>query len=350
MLTSRSRGPLPVPLLSALAGLAFSVWNAWGGGEGLCFSAGCTLYRTFAVNGVSLWWGGAAAFLVLAGLALAGRAALGRVVAGLGVALDCVLLGVMAMTLPCFACMGAGLLLALCYAAFRHAACAPRRNMGQSAPQRGVSALLAVWLVCFVMLAGVAAHTSMSPWAVRGPSGSDLEEGSVGATVRVFFSPSCGACRRLALEMPVREAEKAAWYPVAEDERDLAVILALKRRLAMGDEALGPALAASLEAPDLSFWEGLSPEMLLMRFRLWRNRARVIEAGEGRLPCVLFEGLPEALVRPRRDVSRRVPAGPAHSARFERSERPGGGDDATLPIDFGEAGSCGGPDAAPCPE
>ena len=127
MLTSRSRGPLPVPFLSALAGLVFSVWNAWGGADGLCFSAGCTLYRTFAVSGVSLWWGGAAAFLLLAILALAGRASLGRFVAGAGVALDCALLCVMAVTLPCFACMVAGFLLALCYAAFRHAACAPRQ-------------------------------------------------------------------------------------------------------------------------------------------------------------------------------------------------------------------------------
>ena len=128
MLTSRSRGPLPVPFLLALAGMAFAFWNAWGAPEDLCFSAGCKLYGTFAVNGVSLWWGGAAAFALLAGLALAGRAALGRLVAGLGLALDCVLLGVMIMTLPCLACMAAALLLALCYAAFRHAACAPDRK------------------------------------------------------------------------------------------------------------------------------------------------------------------------------------------------------------------------------
>ena len=62
MLTSRSRGPLPVPFLLALAGMAFAFWNAWGAPEDLCFSAGCKLYGTFAVNGVSLWWGGAAAF------------------------------------------------------------------------------------------------------------------------------------------------------------------------------------------------------------------------------------------------------------------------------------------------
>lgn len=343
MLTSRSRGPLPVPFLFALAGLVFSVWNAWGEGDGLCFSAGCALYRTVAVYGVSLWWGGAAAFLLLAALALAGRAALGRFAAGAGVALDCVLLCVMAMTLPCFACMGVALLLALCYAAFRHAACAPRRNMGQGVPQRGVSVLLAVWLVCFVMLVGVAAHTSLSPWPVRGPGGPALAGMPESATAQVFFSPSCGACRRLALEMPAQEAEKAAWYPVAEDERDLAVILALKRRLEAEDEPLGAALAASLEAPDLSFWEGLAPETLLMRFRLWRNRARVIESGKGQLPLVLFEGLPEALIRPRREASRRVPSGPPPS-------QPEPGEDATLPIDFSGAGSCGGPNAAPCPD
>ena len=142
--------------------------------------------------------------------------------------------------------------------------------------------------------------------------------------------------------MPTAEAERVAWYPVAEDEQDLAVILALKRRLAMGDESVGEALTASLEAPPLSFWDALSPETSLMRFRLWRNQARVIEAGRGRLPFVAFEGLPEALVRPQAETSRRVPRGPASAYG-----RPGQ-EDATLPIDFGDAGSCGG--TAPCPE
>lgn len=342
MLTSRSRGPLPFPFLLALAGVAFAFWNAWGAPEDLCFSAGCTLYSTFAVNGVSLWWGGVAAFALLAALALAGRAALGRFVAGLGLALDCVLLCVMIMTLPCFACMVAALLLALCYAAFRHAAYAPRRGMGQGAPRRSVSVLLAVWLGCFVMLAGVTAHSLMSPWAMRGPIGG-LEEDSGGAAAHVFFSPSCSACRRLVTEMPAAEADRVAWYPVAEDERDLAVLLALKHRLAVGDEAIGEALTASLETPPLSFWDALSPETLLMRFRLWRNQARVIEAGRGRLPFVAFEGMPEALVRPQRGTSRRVPSGPASAYG-----RHGQGEDATLPIDFGDAGSCGG--TAPCPE
>ncbi len=343
MLTSRSRGPLPVPFLLALAGMAFAFWNAWGAPEDLCFSAGCKLYGTFAVNGVSLWWGGAAAFALLAGLALAGRAALGRLVAGLGLALDCVLLGVMIMTLPCLACMAAALLLALCYAAFRHAACAPRRGMGQGAPRRSVSVLLAVWIGCFVMLAGVTAHSFMSPWAMRSPTGGLEEDTGGGAAAHVFFSPSCSACRRLVTEMPTAEAERVAWYPVAEDEQDLAVILALKRRLAMGDESVGEALTASLEAPPLSFWDALSPETSLMRFRLWRNQARVIEAGRGRLPFVAFEGLPEALVRPQAETTRRVPRGPASAYG-----RPGQEEDAALPIDFGDAGSCGG--TAPCPE
>lgn len=347
MLTSRSRSPLPVPLLLALVGLAFSVWNAWDAASVPCLSAGCTLYQTFTVNGFSLWWVGAAAFGLFALLAVTGQAGAGRLVAGAGVALDCVLLCVMALTLPCFACMVAALLLALCYWAFRHAAGAPKR-IGQGS-RRGFSFLLLIWSLCFVMLLGVALHSSMSPWAVRGPAEDEA------SSVHIFFSPSCSACRQLVNGMPAAEAARVSWYPVAEDERDLPVLLALRRRLAVGDESMSAALAASRDAPALSFLDFFSPETLLMRFRLWRNQTRVIESGDGQLPFVEFRGLPLALIRPREAggasragaPSRAIPSGP--SAPLNPPGQTESLPDATLPIDLGDAGSCGGPDATPCP-
>ena len=343
MLTSRSRSPLPTPLMFALAGLAFAVWNAWDAASVPCLSAGCTLYQTFTINGFSLWWGGAAGFALLAAFALAGQAGKGRLVAGVGLVFDCVLLVVMLMTLPCVACMLAALLLALCYGAFRHAATAPRR-MGQGTGKTRISLLLSVWSVFFVMLIGLTLNSASAPWALR-------EAGDEDATVHIFFSPSCSACRQLVSGMPEAEAAKVAWYPVAETEDDLAVILALKKRLAVSSEPMSVAFAASLNASRLSFFDFFSPEILLLRFRLWRNQARVIDSGEGQLPFVEFRGLPQALIRPSGNASSSRPGGmPAQAAR--PSLQNGGQTslpDATLPIDLGDAGSCGGQNATPCP-
>ena len=95
MLTNRSHSPLYLPLLIAICGILFSVWNALDAASVPCVSAGCTLYQNFSINGYSLWWGGVGIFSLLGLLALTGRAVLGRWLAGLAVLLDCVLLGIM---------------------------------------------------------------------------------------------------------------------------------------------------------------------------------------------------------------------------------------------------------------
>ncbi len=66
MITTRSRSPLYVPLLLAVCGILFSVWNAQDAASVPCISAGCTLYQSFTVNGYSLWWGGVGIFTALA--------------------------------------------------------------------------------------------------------------------------------------------------------------------------------------------------------------------------------------------------------------------------------------------
>ena len=114
MLTNRSHSPLYLPLLIAVCGILFSVWNALDAASVPCVSAGCTLYQNFSINGYSLWWGGVGIFSLLGLLAITGHAALGRWLAGLAVLLDCVLLGIMISQ----AFMLAGFLLVALYFVF----------------------------------------------------------------------------------------------------------------------------------------------------------------------------------------------------------------------------------------
>ena len=69
MLTNRSHSPLYLPLLIAVCGILFSVWNALDAASVPCVSAGCTLYQNFSINGYSLWWGGVGIFSLLGLLA-----------------------------------------------------------------------------------------------------------------------------------------------------------------------------------------------------------------------------------------------------------------------------------------
>jgi hypothetical protein len=69
--------------------------------------------------------------------------------------------------------------------------------------------------------------------------------------------------------------------------------------------------------------------MLLLQFRLWKNRAHVLAAGSDRLPFVEFKGLPSFL----NGEKKSVPPTPERGANSP-AEVPG--------IDLGVAGFCGG--------
>ena len=188
MLTNRSHSPLYLPLLIAVCGIPFSAWHALDAASVPCVSAGCTLYQNFSINGYSLWWGGVGIFSLLGLLALTGRAVLGRWLA-------------MILTLPCVACMVAALLLALSYITFRAATLADTHRSAL----HHASPLLVLWGALFLLTLGGLARSEVGPWAIQAPEMEDE------TTARVFFSPSCSACRQLVMGMSEADARRIIW-------------------------------------------------------------------------------------------------------------------------------------------
>ncbi len=340
MLISRSHHPLFSSFFLSLLGVLFSLWNALDAASVPCMTAGCTLYQTFSLGGLSLWWVGVATFLLLGLLSLGGYGGAGRIVAGLALLADCLLLLVMILTLPCLACLLEAVLLAGCYFTFRTA---PERVSGRKRP---FSALLGVWGILFILAFGFAVRGEVQPWAIQEPNSSE------GTPVRVFFSPSCSACRQLVTGISEADSRRIIWCPVAEEEKDLAVILNLQQRLNISGAALSTQFLSALEAEPLSMTDMLRPSILLLQFRLWCNQAHVLSSGEGRLPLVEFMGVPSALIR-NSGVSGGGLASGDISAQSFGGQSPVGGrienDMSGLPLDLGGSRSCGGPNAVPCP-
>ena len=111
----------------------------------------------------------------------------------------------------------------------------------------------------------------------------------------------------------------------------LAEGLPLREAIAKAHDSL-PSLA---DAPDImalpEYRFGLlKPGMLLLQFRLWKNRAHVLAAGSDRLPFVEFKGLPSFL---RHEAP---PSSSAPDSTLTPADIPG--------IDLGVAGFCGGKD------
>lgn len=318
------RRVLGLPALFSVLGIAFSLWNLWGTPESLCVTEGCSLFQDFTVAGISLWWLGVAGFAALLGCALTGYGFLGFALSGTGIVLDSVLLIIMLVTAPCFNCLIIGLMLALTYAAFRHAEHDKRRG-----PQ-AMSILLVLWTALFVINIGGIVRASVGPWALemspavsspaagRGNQATAEEKTTAAdAAVQVYFSPTCSACQGLVAaaggENGLGTGQAVAWYPVAENSRDIVIIADTINRMRTGaslDIAMKAALVAAPER--VSSWNLSSPSMLTLQFRLWRNKAHVLNAGSGRLPFVEFRGAPAALTQHAK-TPEPVPSGSAGS-------------------------------------
>ncbi len=285
------------PFAIAFFGLLFALWNLLGDTSALCVTEGCSLFQDFTIAGYSLWWVGVIGFSVLLFPALLGFAKLGEVLAGLGVVADIFLLAIMLITAPCFNCLIIGLMLALAYVSFRHAA-TDRRT------KRPFPILIGIWVVFFVVNAGGIVRESTTPWAIRAPS---VEQGGKqNAPVHIYFSPSCSACRELVNGIASQERQsgqqaEAVWYPVAEDDKDIFVIIRMYQKVQEGKD-LDVAMAEAREAfanKDVTFADRLtllSPSNLLAQLRLWQNMAHVLAAGSSRLPFVEYRGIPSGLL------------------------------------------------------
>lgn len=312
---------MPVPLFVSLLGAAFCAWSASGNALNLCVTTGCSLFQDLTVGGISMWWFGVAGFAALVLLAVSGKPKLAQFGAGFALFLDTCLLLLMLLTAPCAGCLVAGLLFALAYLAFRQSAHRP-------GTARARSYLLLVWSLLFITnIAGIA-RAELGVWSMYGDDT---------AATHMYFSPSCSACREGIAALSGKA--NVAFFPVNEDDRDIATI-ALMDKAVKGGATMQAALTSALavENPEDRF-KPYSLDMLWLRFLLLCNKAHVFSAGGQVLPYFEFRGLPAALV-----------AGDAAKNRGASSQRSNAGStDYTLPLDTGVAGSCGGPDATPCP-
>lgn len=318
----RNHAILAAPLFVALLGTAFCVWSALGNDVNFCVTTGCTLYQDFTVAGISLWWFGTAAFGLLAGLALLGAADWGRFLAALTVFCDLCLLLLMAFTAPCVSCLVAGLGLALVYLLFRR----PSVSTGRSGGQQRRSLLLWAWLALFVVNVGAVARSQADIWPIFGDGDT--------AVTRLYFSPSCRYCidgvNALSGKVDV------AYYPLAETDADVYKVARLGALLDEG-QSMAEALAQCQNVSVPTGFAAWRPNLLLLRFRLLRNKAHVFAAGSQGVPFFEYRGLPphireQAEQRERGQNGRQA----ARESRARAETTASGADaaprDATLPL------------------
>jgi len=255
----------------ALAGVLFTAAAGLGGADALCLTQGCSLYQDVQLLGFSLWWWGAGAFAMLLGLCLAGWLQWAFWLSLAAVAIDCVFLFWMAVSMPCINCLVGALLF---FALFVTLA-ASRRTARLPALAVGV-----LWLTLFTPNIFAAGQEIAGPWNIAGADD---------APVRVYFSPSCPSCREALKGLLMGGEDSLAFYPVAENEEDVKRLANLRREIAAGASFVR-AFAASRD-PEVGPEPGFM-ELLSLRAGLFRNRMALSRMGADRIPVIVMHGIP----------------------------------------------------------
>jgi hypothetical protein len=289
-------------LLFALLGLAWCGYMAFPTATPPpCATSGCALFRDTRFAGLSLWAVGGGYFFVLSVLCLRGKRRLARLFSLLALFLDAVLLLIMFVTAPCFDCLVVAALIGLGYYSLLGSA------EGWFQEEAKSSVLLPVWFGLFLGNAVLAGNEMLPTHSINGANNAEI---------RMYFSPTCPACR----EALVSLGDRAELYPVLEGEADMEPLLRLeallKARVPMR-EAVERCLDPAEPVPSLALYQ-----RLLLELQLVRNKAALMRQGYRALPLIQMNG-----VRGQKSTSlerRHAPARPGESA-------PGSGNGAAAP-------------------
>ena len=263
-------------------GMLYCLASMFGVTEAICHTQGCQIYKGYSFLGMSLYFWGVIAFGVCLILFVYRKQLFRRYlrdfyIYALRLFLVCevCLLIYQAIYLPCFSCLvvafvwGAVFALALAWSDVF----AWKRNVWQYG-------LLLVWLVlfCSVFVSGV--KELIAPWPIYGKPD---------APIKIFFSPTCPACKQAVREIVesgmVDEADLAL-FPVAKNDEDKERICLLACSLRGQETDLEQALNRCWQPECISVSVGLWDEIRL-RINLFRNRIVLSRMGANRVPVVI---------------------------------------------------------------
>ncbi len=335
--------PSPTPwgaLIFALLGLAWCGYIAFPLNPTVsCASSGCELFRDMRIAGISLWWVGGAYFFLFSIICLRGMTWIAWPMARIALTIDALLLVAMYFTAPCRDCLVVALFFALTFYMLHRFSMRMAQQEWFSGEKSQAGILLPLWIGLFlgnVILAG----NEYVPTYTLGVSDN--------AAIRIYFSPSCPACR----DALVAYGKNSLLYPVVERPGDLESIRRLKQQLTE-KKSMQDALEYSLDAanalPHLSLWEEF-----FLNLQLLRNKATVLKQGFNALPLIQINGMPrqtppQAAPKSReQDLSPQdvVPEIGAHTPRGTRTAPVTSS--APLPWEMNDLASCG-KSPEPCP-
>jgi len=266
------QGSLIFPI--SLLGAVFCISMVLFGDVIPCASGGCALFSQSGVSSL-MWVAGAIVFAGCAVMDSRGNRKVAYALVTACLLMDGVLLSIQGyLSMPCTMCMAVGLFFGFMGLGALIATYSSRRRILMAAS-------LCFW--CMGLWSAVMAMgmNELKPWAVYGDETAEL---------KVFFSPSCEACKDVVNDV-VREQrvplDKVALYPVAKNEDDLNRICLLACSMGKGQD-LTAAMDTCFggECDGQGPWHGLA-NRLALRWRLLKNKLHLLRNGQDTVPIVM---------------------------------------------------------------
>lgn len=259
-----------------------------------CATSGCEIFRDTKFAGLSLWWVGGAFFLVYSLVCLRGYRLLAWLFILTALFLDALLLIIMLFTAPCLDCLVVAALMGIC-------ACTLLPLSRETPGFRLLALLIPIWFGLFLSNGVLSINEQLPEYTISGESKGE---------VRLYFSPSCSACREAIRSLGTR----ATLYPVEEREDDFDTIILMERFIREGASP-AEALERSL-AEDGPVAMPLT-ERVIISMQLLRNKAAVMRQGFRALPLIQINGMPRLGIA---DTQQSAPA-PAGNAGASSRDR-----------------------------
>lgn len=252
-------------IIFSLAGFIYCLLNLLGSASFFCSTQGCKIYANLGFLGLSLYHYGAGYFITLAAACWYGHRKNSPGAMRIfdwflfgGVIINCGLLIWQSLFIPCLSCLIVAVPLGLIFIIHTW----KKQLLWKP-----------VWVFCFLL-----AFFSILKVDMFGPKPI---YGSADAPIKLFVSPSCGACREMLRDVLKDKAllHQTAVFPIAKNDKDVSKLSRLHDLLEKG---------VALEEAVARWEEATSPaNSLFVEAMSWRNKAFLVRNGYVQVPVLL---------------------------------------------------------------
>jgi hypothetical protein len=232
-----------------------------------CSTNGCMITKKFSIAGINLYWVGALFFATCFSLSVFKKFNMLGNLALTAIVVDSILLLVLLVLLPCTSCLLVGALI------FGISTVLYFQKIITSNKIKTISS---IWIILFAINIVFVGKSFVQPWAIYGNNNAE---------VKIYFSPTCEACKKAVIEAIESSPSNIALYPIAKNEKDYNLVNILACNIQQNHnpkECIENCLEEESQVKDNKTFDSL-----ILAFNLFKNKLALLSMNVTEVPLVM---------------------------------------------------------------